>query len=328
MKILMVGCGAVGQVLGYYLQKAGVELAFFARDETEQRLKQALEEGGLLLYQIPLTRRQRPFAQCLNGYQVITDLAGSQQFNPDQIWFSTPSTVYYSTWYQKFLRDVPCERVVCFPPEGRRTEFILPGSDEERFVFGGITFIAWQGDLNGGGGKPDGVNYLLPPLAEIPLMGVGIAPGEVAGTLKEAGLRAGMKNEKYKEMQAAVTALMSAFVVGFEIAGWSFGAYRRSPWIKLASQGAQQAVFTQLSEVGVIIRGFFGIITTPVLFNLAAIFLPLLTPFDLEKYIQFHYRKTREQTLHLLNLFIKDGEEQGMAVGSIQVLRQGLIDSK
>ena len=31
MKVLMVGCGAVGQVFGLHLQKAGVELGFYAR---------------------------------------------------------------------------------------------------------------------------------------------------------------------------------------------------------------------------------------------------------------------------------------------------------
>ena len=47
MKVLIVGCGAVGQVFGLYLQKAGVELGFYARPGSADRLKQALEHGGI-----------------------------------------------------------------------------------------------------------------------------------------------------------------------------------------------------------------------------------------------------------------------------------------
>jgi len=327
MKILLVGCGAVGQVFGLYLQKAGVELGFYARPESAQRLEQALEGGGLPLFQITHSRRKNPITHRLEKYQVVTDLAGCRQFEPDQIWFTTPSTVYHSTWFQEFLREVSSQRVVCFPPEGKRTEFIPEGEGEDRLVFGGITFIAWQGDLDGGGGRPDAVNYWLPPLAEIPVLGVGTAPEEVAILLKEAGLKAAAKKDYFQEMQAAVTALMSAFVVGFEFAGWSFRVYRRSPWLKLAARSAREGVFSQISKKGLVMGVLFRIITTSALFYLAALILPLVTPFELEKYLQFHYRKTREQTLTLLDLFTKDGQAHGQAVGNIQLLRQGLIDS-
>ena len=41
MKVLMVGCGAVGQVFGLHLQKAGVELGLYDRPATVDKLKQA-----------------------------------------------------------------------------------------------------------------------------------------------------------------------------------------------------------------------------------------------------------------------------------------------
>ena len=68
-------------------------------------------------------------------------------------------------------------------------------------------------------------------------------------------------------------------------------------------------------------------LSSPVLsacFFLAALLLPLLFPFDLEKYLKFHYTKTREQTIVLLKLFLKDGTGRGVPVANIQSLLNGL----
>jgi hypothetical protein len=81
----------------------------------------------------------------------VTDEVESQRFKPDQIWFTTPALVYYAEWFREFLLKISSERVVCFAPEGRRSEFLPDYVGEERLIFGGITFMTWQGDLDGGG---------------------------------------------------------------------------------------------------------------------------------------------------------------------------------
>ncbi len=60
-------------------------------------------------------------------------------------------------------------------------------------------------------------------------------------------------------------------------------------------------------------------------FFLTALLLPLLVPFDLEKYLRFHYTKTREQSVFLLNLFMKDAINGGVPVANIRDLCQGLL---
>ena len=102
-------------------------------------------------------------------------------------------------------------------------------------------------------------------------------------------------------------------------------AYRRSPWLKLAADGAREAVNSQLPEVGILGRALFGFFTNRVAFYLSTLLLPSLAPFDLEKYLKFHYRKTREQTVNLLQVFIEDGQRGNLPVGKIQLLRQGLL---
>ena len=67
MKVLIVGCGAVGQVFGLYLQKAGVELGLYDRPATADRLQQALEHGGLPIFEFPRSRGQEPIARAMIG---------------------------------------------------------------------------------------------------------------------------------------------------------------------------------------------------------------------------------------------------------------------
>lgn len=327
MKVLMVGCGAVGQVFGLHLQKAGVELGLYDRPATVDKLREALEHGGLSLFQIRQSGGRRPIPYRLENYLVVRNVEESQRFKPDQIWFTTPSPVYYSEWFRDFLQEVPSERVVCFAPEGGRPEFFPESEGKDRLVFGGITFMAWQGDLGGGGGRPEGVNFWLPPMVSIPLTGTEKACGEVKELLKKAGFRTTVKKQESGNTLAPVTAVMTAFMAGLELSGWSLKAYRKGLWLKRAAYGSREAALSQLTGAGIFTRMLLGILCSPAGLSLTTYFLPLLTPFEIEKYLKFHYLKTRDQTLTLLDVFVKDGKRRGLPVENIQILRQGLLDS-
>jgi ketopantoate reductase len=325
MKVLIVGCGAVGQVYGLALQKAGVTLGLLDQPANAKKLNQAREQGGLPLFQISHKHRKDPIRYRLKDYQVIADAVESRHFEPDQIWFTTPSQVYYSDWLHDFLQHVPSKRVVCFAPEGSRPEFFTERMGDQ-VIFGGTTFMAWQGDLGGGGGRPEGVNFWRPPLG-IPLAGNQDACREVAQLLRQAGFRV-MIGKPDSHSQALATAVMTAFVAGLELSGWSLRAYRKSSWLRCAAVACGEAVIGQLPKASALTR---ALLSSPVLsacFFLAALLLPLLFPFDLEKYLKFHYTKTREQTILLLNVFMKDGIGCGIPITNIQSLLNGLQGSR
>jgi hypothetical protein len=321
MKVLIVGCGAVGQVFGLHLQNAGVELGLYDRPAILAGLKRGLEHGGMPVFQISNSRGREPGARRLVKYQVVMDEAGCRRFKPDQIWFAVPSPVYHSGWFREFLQKVPSGRVVCFAPEGRRPEFIPDGVDGDRLVFGGITFMAWQGGPEGGGGR-QGVNFWRSPLG-IPLAGEKSACGEVGRLLKKAGFRFSV-GKPDSRLQASVTAVMTAFTAGLELAGWSLRAYRGNPWLRRAACASREMVLSQLPEPGLFTRLLVGILSSTACFFLAALCLPLLFPFDIEKYMMFHYRKTREQTLALLGVYLRDGSRRSLPVEHIRALLQEL----
>ncbi len=317
----MVGGGAVGQVYGLSLLKAGAALAYLEQPAAADRLRQALETCGLPLYQISFFKRRDPIPYRLEHYRVFTTPEECRRFTPDQIWFTTPSQVYYTDWFHAFLKTVPSERVVCFVPEGSRPEFLLGGLGD-RVIFGGTTFMAWQGDLGGKQAEPDGVKFWLPPLA-IPLSGAPSACSDVAQLLKKGGFRVTVGAGESRA-QAATTAVMTAFVAGLELSGWSLRSYRRSPWLKRAAAACREAVTSQLREANTLAKALLSVPFLSACFTLAAACLPLLFPFDLERYLKFHYLKTREQTLTLLRLYEKDGEVRGLPTAHIQSLLQAL----
>jgi hypothetical protein len=320
MKVLIVGCGAVGQVYGLFLQQAGVELGLYDKPDVAEKLKQAKERGGLPLFQV-VGRRRDPVARRLADFRVIADEEQARRFAPGQIWFTVPSPVYHTEWFRSFLRQVPSRRVVCFAPEGGRPEFIPPDG-AERMVFAGTAFMAWQGGPEAGGGTAGGVNFWRTPLG-IPLAGAKEACREVGGILLKAGFWY-TADRPDSRTQGCITAAMTAFTAGLELAGWSLREFRRNPWRGRSAAACREAVWGQLSKVGALQRAVLG---TPVLsaaFRLVAWILPRLTPFDLERYLRFHYTKTREQTLALLAMFAGDAEAAGTGAENIRALLREL----
>ncbi len=321
MKVLIVGCGAIGPVYGLALQKAGVTLGLLDQPAVARRLYEAWKQGGLPLFQVSHAHIQNPVLHRLRDYQVIADTMESRRFEPDQIWFTTPSQVYYSDWFHDFLREVPSRRVVCFCPEGSRPEFCTEEMGD-RIVFGGSAFMAWQGDLGGGGESPEGVRFWRPPLA-IPLVGSQAACREVAQLLKPAGFRVTVE-EPGSHSQASTTAAMTTFVAGLELSGWSLRAYRKSPWLSCAALACSEAIMGQLPRPGSFTRALLNRPVLSACFWLVALLLPLLAPFDLEQYLKFHYTKTREQSMLLLDLFMKDCQARGVPVKNLQGLQEAL----
>jgi 2-dehydropantoate 2-reductase len=324
MKVLIVGGGAVGQVFALHLQKDGVTLGLFELPANAEKLQQALNQVGLPLYQTTFLHRRKPIVHTLKNYQVLTDITESQRFKPDQIWFTVPSPVYYSTWFQDFLQQVPSKQVVCFAPEGGRPEF-FPDGAADRVVFGGTTFMAWQGGPLAGGGHPGGINFYRSPLG-IPLTGKAETCREVARLLKKAGFRVTIEKPG-SDMQASATAVMTAFVAGLELAGWSLKAYRKSPWLKQAVAACREAVLSQTASSNALQKLMLSQPVLTTAFSLTTLLLPLLMPFDINRYLGFHYRKTGKQTLTLLEVFISDGMQKGQPVENIQILLQALRDS-
>ncbi len=145
--------------------------------------------------------------------------------------------------------------------------------------------------------------------------------------LRQAGFRVSVEKPG-SHSQASMTAAMTAFMAGLELSGWSLRTYRKSPWLKCAASASGEAIRGQLPSAGALT---WALLNGPMLrtgFFLVTIILPFLFPFDLEKYLKFHYTKTRKQTIFLLDIYIKDCKSRMIPVTNLQNLFTGLLDTR
>lgn len=316
MKILIVGCGAVGRVYGFFLQKAGVTLGLMDKPEFVPKLELALSQDGLALSQIKTGNR--PGSPCvLSDFQVIHDIEACRRFAADQIWFTIPSQAYDTSWFRDFIKQADPPLAVCFVPEGKRSKHSID-SMQERTVFAGTTFMAWQGGLDGGGGRKEGINFWRSPLGT-PLMGARQACREVAGVLRAAGFHPQIDTPESKT-QITATALLTTFVAGLELCHWSLREFKGSHWCDCAAAAFREATAGQAAGHKDTFRLWMRQPVLSACFSCAAALLPLLFPFDIEKYLQVHYTKTREQTQFLLRLLAQDAERNGLSHTNLTIL--------
>jgi 2-dehydropantoate 2-reductase len=117
---------------------------------------------------------------------------------------------------------------------------------------------------------------------------------------------------------------MTAYTAGLELAGWSLREYRGSQWLGRVASASREGVLSQLTRRGKLQRLLLRVTLSPANLRLMTALLPLLFPFDIEAYLKFHYLKTREQTLSLLSLFIKDGSAKGIQATNLEALLSSL----
>jgi|GEM_PF-2545325 len=302
MDILIVGPGAVGQVFGRFLQKSGAKVSYFVKPEVRE-LFLSLAPCGLVVTAIPapvFPPRE------LKNFGVLSEMHEVAATAWDQIWFCVPSNVYYGEWFRNLADGTGNATLVLFPPEGGRSEF-LPERYRPRVVLGGVPFLASQRGYSNG--KPgDGVEYWIPPFAQAPFSGPSQRLSLVIGVLRKAGFRAKPRATDISPSIAAISSILTPAMAGLECAGWSLEAFRKGKWLQITAQAASEALRVTTRAMSVPNRTLFRLLAHPYALTIAARLAPHLTPFDLEKYLKFHYLKTGPQTSSMLKQFIADGE--------------------
>ena len=93
--------------------------------------------------------------------------------------------------------------------------------------------------------------------------------------------------------------------------------------MKIAASSAREAAAIYRKTDFSLSRIVSKVIASPTSFYLVTIFLPLLFPFNMEKYLNFHFTKIREQTLSSMERDIKIGVGRGKRVANLEVLLKG-----
>jgi len=300
MKVLLVGAGAVGQIYGWHLQQAGVQIAYLIKDKYAMAMRR-----GLTLY--GLNRDQPWEAIPFYGYETLQDVSEVRKQRWDQVWLCVSSTALKGDWLPRLLDATGDATIVSLQPGLEDQRYLKRHVGCDRLVTGLIGFIAYQAPLKREPVERVGTAFYFPPFISSMFSGPKAPVKQLIDSLKMSRLPC-RKVDHVAVRMARASAVLMPMIVGLEASGWSLKRFRSSETLSLACSAAREAQVVVAHYHGVrpaalryLVRGW--------LFTLGIMIAPRLVPFPLETYLKIHFTKVREQSQSMLKSYQKTAEE-------------------
>jgi hypothetical protein len=276
---------------------------------------------GLTLYPLNRPRARRTAPEQQAGFQVFTSAQEVEQQRWDQVYLAVSSTALRAgTWFAQLAPAIASATLVLLQPGPEDRAFVLRSLPPGQIVDGAITAVCYRAPLPVEAGRfpRPGVAYWFPPLASCLLSGP-------AQRLKPvlAALRAGrLPARRVRDVQALApfaTALFMPVLAMLEQVGWSFQRLRQGDQLRRAFRAGREAMRVEARRQGrrpPLALGLVGPWTVRTLMRLA----PLVTPMDLQAYLQAHFTKVGDQTRDILRHYVEGGRAAGLPVETLQNL--------
>lgn len=326
MKTFIIGAGAVGQVYGYCLDRAGANVTLHTKPKYRQNL-----EDGLAIYDLnrPAHKRWKPIE--FDAYDISTSLQTLRERQFDQAYLCVSSTALRGDWFDKFARLFESGTVVLLQPKLDNREYVLEHFAEERVVQGMISIISFpvfasnneksdQKGLIQCGIESPGMAFWRPPFAKSPFGGARERVETLVRALAKGGMPVKHQPQVWKKAPYS-TALLIPFVEGLARTGWSFDHFLSSEWYTTVRRAQKQALRVVAGKLGAQKSPVFQrMLTWPMVLSPVLRTLSLITPFDLETYLQCHFTKVKEQSEFILQGYVQRASKQGLRADAIEAL--------
>jgi ketopantoate reductase len=315
MKILLIGAGAVGQVYGRHLARAGHQVTFFVKEKHAPALAE-----GLPLHRLGHLRTQD---EVWNGYEVVSSVEAIRATAWDQVWLCMASDALRSELSQQVLAAVGAATVISLPPGPEDMAFIrqfLPA--QATLVQGLITFISYQSPLPGRSG-PAGIAYFLSPLAPGLFSGPSPAVREVIAALQAGGMAA-REVPDLEGASAGSEAVLQPLIAALEQHHWKLTHFSSSPLLAQGREAGREALDILAKDRGAKVA-LQKMLLTPLANRLLLLLAPKVLPLELEPYLEYHFTKVGQQTRDMLDSYIRLGEQHQLPTDNLRQLRAGLV---
>ncbi|GAA2650310.1 hypothetical protein GCM10010412_016000 [Nonomuraea recticatena] len=302
-KVLVVGAGALGQVFGSWLAEGGAEVSFLVRQGRE-----GWAEDGVELFRL---RKGRPaVGRRLVPHQVISRPPREAW---DMVWLCVDSPALRGDWTRELRAAAGAATVVTIGQDPHDLDTLAGVWPRESIVQVTPTLLAYQAPLEAEV-PGQGVAYWVPPGSAMGAAGAR-AP-QVIDALRRGGAR--VRRVRKAGSGEVAAARMVPYIAAIESAGWSLRAVRRR--LGGAAAASREAVAVTAAQHG----GRPPLSVPAWAVGLALRALPLLTPFDLQRYLEAHFTKVGAQTRLMLDGWIADGAARALPVTHLAALRGSL----
>jgi 2-dehydropantoate 2-reductase len=278
VETLLVGAGAVGQVLGYFLQKAGARVTFLVRPQYAEETRRGLKLRPL--------RGNKAVAD-FTPDDVVTSATQVAERRYDAVVLCVSSTALRKgDWLAELSRAAPQAIFVAVQPGLEDPALVGALVPRERLVWGMFPLMSW--------GEDNGIAFYLPPATKLPFAGA--AAAKIAAAFKGSGIGAKVDQNVPRSI-AFSGALLEMHVIGLECADWSFSSLAADKaLLRLMYQGLREAL-----SIAAYVRGgdapFLLRHLGPWASRVALRLMPRFMPFDVERYFRTHFNKVGDQTV-------------------------------
>ena len=321
LRVLIVGAGAVGQVYGLHLARAGARVSYLVRERYVD-----LHSDGFDLFEIGLLRPTSKAAhRHFDAQHLIHSPEQIEALGPwDQVWLTIPSNALTGAWLERFAPAFGEADVVCLQPGPTDRDLILDHVPARRLIQGMIGFVAYQGPLDGERlpqGHEGGLVYWLPPGSPSLFDSESERALERLLDRLETGGCPAAHDPNLAHTSAYPTCALIPFLVGLEARQWSLKALRRDgPLLALITAASQEARDIMEQKSGTPPPTLLPLLYRPVTLKAALGLLPSISPFPLQTYLRYHFMKVRAQTQETMQTYIELGEAQGIATTNLKTL--------
>ena len=312
-RALIVGAGAVGQVYGHPLARAGHQVEFFVKPHHLDHLT-----PDLTLYRLRQRTRRTPHTLRVAAYRTDWDDVATHTY--DQLWLCISTTALRRLDLPALARARGDATVINMTPGLEDRALLREHLPDAHLVQGSIPFVSYQAPLGPERVPHPGIAYWTPPRSTIPLTGER-AP-EIARALTRGNLPA-RAHPHTPWLTAQGGSLLMPQIAALERAGWSFREFRRRDHLALGARASRQtlAVVARYHQRTPppwtpLVRAW----PLRTLFGLAPPFLP----YDLETFFAYHFTKVGDQTRYNLSRYIQLGAEHDLPTDALQHLLDDL----
>jgi 2-dehydropantoate 2-reductase len=303
MQTLIVGAGAVGQVLGAHLARGGASVSLLVKEKYAAEAKQ-----GFTLQ--PLHGKKTPLR--FTPDEVLTSPAAAAGRRWDLIVLCVSSTALKNGEWLKELAAAP-GLFVAIQPGLEDPAYAAARVGAERLVWGMFPLVSF----------PDGkvMSYYLPPLGKLPFS------GPRAREMVDALNAGGLPSRVDADVPSAIAfsgPLLEMLIIALECAGWRFSDI--GPHLGGALAGMRETLAVAARHTGKKAPFMLRMIR-PWMIRLA---LPLLklAPFSFENYLRAHFTKVGDQTEAELDTWIRRAGEYQLPSSALSGLRGRLSDTR
>lgn len=310
MKILVVGAGAIGQVYGAHLKRAGAYVAVYVKPKYVEACKR-----GLTLYNQRLFRRHT--VETFQPDDVLADVGAIASQRWDQVWLCVSTAALEGEWLDALLEAIGDATLVTLQPGMRVIDRVARVVPPQQVVSGTIAFISYQAPLPNEPLDP-GVAYFFPPLGASRFSGHPDRVDPVVAALRRGGCPARVHKDS-RMMLAFSSAFLMPHITALEAAGWTFEDFRHGPWTRLAARAVAEAMRVAAAQFDAR-PPWWRVFVHPGLVRAMTLLAPVVMPFDLERYLRYHFTKVHDQNKLVMGDFYEGARQHGIEAPALTEL--------